>query len=332
MSGVEPTCPTCTSFSPLIKTEKRGGLEYRIHRCPKCRTVFCPDHHSDCSPDYVGKNTQDINHTLLWCQGEHKLHAYKQLFNKLETSGRPIRSLLDIGCGTGGFLDYAASKGVTLRYGYDASAAQAEVARERHPNTRQAVSLTDYLNDIQHYTDFDLITLWDVVEHLRAPRQLFADIVSNCSRSAILFLSTPNATSEYLKFQVKNTLGLTHTFVPWEHVIYFSRQALEQTASDFGFNVIFSGAASCYRRPVTLAEVGRRFGYALAAHTSLMPQLFLLCSGDQGPKELPHLGRTLQTPAQCRHQERVGSGLPREPEKSESASRRKPPEIPGIPL
>lgn len=278
MTQKRSPCPICSTRARFLRLEEREGLQYWVYRCPGCRSLFCPDHHAACSPDYVSRRPEDIDATVLWCQGRHKLEAYRQLFAELEKRGRRVRTLLDIGCGTGGFLDYARFRGVRRLYGFDASAVQAQVGRRNHGNVRRAVSLSEYLAQLPEQPEFDLITMWDVIEHLREPRGVLAEISSCCRGNPVLFVSTPNALSEHWKFRVKTALGLEHTFSPWEHVLYFSRQALETLLREHGFEVILGPATTCYRRPATLFELVRRAGYVLATHTALTPQLFVLSS------------------------------------------------------
>ncbi|MEK7751618.1 MAG: class I SAM-dependent methyltransferase [Acidobacteriota bacterium] len=278
MTRNDSDCPICSAGAHFIKLEKHDGLEYRVYRCSRCRSLFCPDHHAACSPEYVSRRPEDIDATVLWCQGGHKLQAYRQLFVELERRGRRVSSLLDIGCGTGGFLDYTDSRGVQGLYGFDASAVQAEVARRNHANVRCAVSLSQYLGQLSDQLEFDLITMWDVIEHLREPRGVLAEIASWCRGNPLLFVSTPNSLSEYCKFRLKTALGLEHTFLPWEHVLYFSREALERVLREHGFEVILSSGTTCYRRPATFFELARRAAYLLAAPTVVTPQLFVLSS------------------------------------------------------
>jgi len=260
----------------LVKLEKYEGLEYRVYRCNQCRSLFCPDHHAACSPEYISRRREDIDAMVLWCQGRHKLQAYRQLFAELKKARLRVRSLLDIGCGTGGFLDYARSEGCEALYGFDASQVQVEFAQRMHKHVRCATSLGEYLAQLGEQPQFDLVTMWDVIEHLRDPGRMLSEIASLCRGKPLLFISTPNALSEYWKFRVRTMLGLAHTFSPWEHVLYFSRQALERFLCHHGFELIISSATRCYRRPLTLFELARRAGYLLAARTALAPQLFVL--------------------------------------------------------
>ncbi|NOZ21472.1 MAG: class I SAM-dependent methyltransferase [Planctomycetes bacterium] len=73
--------------------------------------------------------------------------------------------LLDIGCGTGGFLAEAAQRGWQVK-GIEVSPWAAEEARRRHGVEVIAESATDA--DFPEGT-FDAITFWDALEHLPQP-------------------------------------------------------------------------------------------------------------------------------------------------------------------
>src|SRR5512141_1913384 len=105
-------CPVCSHSGELLKTEIKDSQTYRIYRCGSCRSLFCNDHYAPISPDYVSRTAEDIDDFVLWCQGAGKIHTYRQLFRALEKMRHPVRTVLDFGCGTGGFLRYARERGI----------------------------------------------------------------------------------------------------------------------------------------------------------------------------------------------------------------------------
>lgn len=272
-----PPCPVCQRESRLLKQEFRTDEAYRVHRCSGCKSIFCKDHYAPISPVYVSRTADDIDSFVLWCQGEGKVHAYRQLFGLLRALRHPIDSILDFGCGTGGFLRYAREQGAHALYGFDASAGQVAVAQRDLPEVRHSTAFSDYRSGHRRIQKLDLITLWDVIEHLRDPVRAFADIRAGCSPHTLVYISTPNGSSEYLKLHMRRLLGIPHSFVPWEHVLYFSRCGLHLFLESNGFEVVRSVATACYRRPLAPVEIIRRAGFAAASSTKYAPQLAVLC-------------------------------------------------------
>lgn len=277
MAPVTLLCPLCNHNGCLLKIESQGNLLYQVLRCTSCRSIYCPNHYAQVSPDYICRTATDINIEVIHCQGAHKREAYEQLMKYLNSNRFAINSVLDFGCGTGGFLKFVQSHGLTELYGIDASAAQIEYARTSAlSNVRQFTSIREYSQAGIELPDLDLITLWDVIEHIRFPHQVLADIKEFCSPRTLVFFSTPNSEAEYIKYKARTTLSFPHSFSPWEHVLYYSPKGMRSFLENNGFEVLHLASTVCYRRSINLFELFRRVGFFISAHTEWAPQLFVL--------------------------------------------------------
>ena len=241
------------------------GFDYTIVFCKDCALLQCTEHHHDVSPEYICLNYGDIDETRIWCQGHHKDNAYRHWdknFRVLKPEINHSLRLLDIGCGTGGFLEHAKSSGVEL-YGFDASKAQSEYAIKRFPNVRYARSCSEYL--VEHGDRkllFDVITLWDVIEHIRNPLDYLREIREVIRPGGLVYISTPNGLAKLWKRKLYKLLSididLRGEFMPWEHVFYYSPCSLEYLLRKSGFKMLKIGAVPCYRRPLSTFEIARR--------------------------------------------------------------------------
>ena len=100
---------------------------------------------------------------------------------------------LDVGCGVG----YAIR--VLMRYGYEAygtDVSEYAVTRARmligqHEN----VEVADATDSIPFEREFDLITCFEVIEHVRFPRTLLFNCYSKLKHGGLLVMSTPNRLS-----------------------------------------------------------------------------------------------------------------------------------------
>lgn len=270
------TCPLCSGPGSLLKQEERGAECYRSFRCSSCRSIWCPDHHAAVSPDYVGRTQDDITDEVLWLQGGHKKSVFDQLFRMLQRRGDRVDSVLDIGCGTGGFLEYARTHGAAELYGFDAAEAQVQVAARVSPNVRHCLSAPEYVGSLGYVPKWDLITLWDVIEHLRDPRALLADVRQFCEPGTLLFLCTPNGQCEFIKLHLRRFFSVPHSFIPWEHVLYYSPDGLRAMLEQCGFEVLCLTGAKCYQRRAGGFELIRRAAFSVTRTTPLVPQLFVL--------------------------------------------------------
>lgn len=258
------SCRLCGSelLRPVMCDERRGQ-EYHIVRCEACDLVQTVEHYADVSPDYVDLDDGAIDHDRLWCQGEHKQPAFLQwraAARKFIGTGARV---LDVGCGTGGFLDFALKEGFRV-YGFDASRAQAAYARKRFPNVRHAESFNAYLLELgERDLKIDIVTLWDVLEHIRDPLEFLKDAAGVLNPGGYLFVSVPNGRAIAWKSIIYRLRRKPMDLIPWEHVFYYSPSALQRCLQQAPFEVSRIGAVTCYPRPVSAYELCRRAGFKI---------------------------------------------------------------------
>lgn len=138
--------------------------------------------------------------------------------------------LLDVGCATGIFLQAAKNIGFSP-YGFDVSAYAIKKAKQKFGNRvrKTTVAKARYQKNF-----FDLITMFDVVEHLENPRQDLLNIRQYLKDNGILVINTGDAGSLLAKIQGKHW----HFFVPPQHLFFFSRNTLTQLLHQAGFKVV----------------------------------------------------------------------------------------------
>jgi 2-polyprenyl-3-methyl-5-hydroxy-6-metoxy-1,4-benzoquinol methylase len=93
--------------------------------------------------------------------------------------------MLDLGCGAGDFMAAARALGYEVE-GIDISEASVEICRAKHLDARVADFLTCDLP-----VKFDLVTMWDVIAHIRNPADFLSRVRSVLSKRGVLFVKTP---------------------------------------------------------------------------------------------------------------------------------------------
>ena len=272
-----PICKLCDSAQvEEIAWEEHDFRTYHVVHCSRCDLIQTVEHYADLSPDYVDLETSALDQSRLWCQGTHKLPAFKQWLAYASRSATSEHStLLDVGCGTGGFFTFASANGFRV-YGFDASRAQAEHAFTLFPDVRHASSLPAYLESLdQPRLKFDFISLWDVFEHIRNPVPFLQQLAGALQPGGHLFISVPNGRAIPWKIRVHRALNKPLDLVPWEHVFYHSIQSLEKCIRASSLDPVRFGAVACYPRPLSFFELCRRSGFfMLHAVPNLSPQIF----------------------------------------------------------
>jgi 2-polyprenyl-3-methyl-5-hydroxy-6-metoxy-1,4-benzoquinol methylase len=133
--------------------------------------------------------------------------------------------LLDIGCGLGVFLERAAAVGWDV-YGCDTSAAW--VAHAQAATAQDRVVCAEPTVDIFGAMRFDLITLWDVIEHIYDPVSMLRVVRELLAPGGEVFLRTPNARYVVPVYRARRAFGHSVELGPLNHVVYFDAASLRK--------------------------------------------------------------------------------------------------------
>jgi 2-polyprenyl-3-methyl-5-hydroxy-6-metoxy-1,4-benzoquinol methylase len=211
--------------------------------------------------------------------GKHKELAFEQLFSFFKKYQYDIKNkkILDVGCGTGGFLDYAKDFSTNL-YGFDASEAQIKYANQYYPNLKVAWTIEEYLQQLPNKNIiFDLITMWDVLEHIRNPQEFLKPIISKLSSGGLFYAAIPGAWTMVQKDRLTKIVGKTFDYSPHEHVVYHTPQSLQYLCDALELENLSIGSVSVYVRPQSIFESIRRGYFQVTSDMpSIAPQLYLL--------------------------------------------------------
>ncbi len=183
------TCRLCGSESVRhLFTESSRGIKYSGFYCSKCDLYQTLGDISAISPDYVDLRESEIDANHYWLQTGHKKNAFRQWYSLMQQYSttlkvRPLvaRSVMDIGCGVGGFLDYASSQGLRT-YGFDVSKAQVKQARKHHDSVRCCTDIHQYLTEFELENKVNYVTMWDVFEHIRSHNTYYQAFIVALSR------------------------------------------------------------------------------------------------------------------------------------------------------
>jgi len=138
---------------------------------------------------------------------------------RFKTAGR----ILDVGCSLGFFLDVAQRSGFE-GWGIDCSKYAINQSKSRFPNRVFAGVLNDEIFDDK---SFDVITMFDVFEHVYDPHKLVRQVHRILKDDGILIITTPNQDSILAKLTGKKWVSYK---IP-EHVFYYTPQTLTQIVS-----------------------------------------------------------------------------------------------------
>lgn len=256
-------------------SEAWRGEEYSGYYCGDCDLYQTLGSVAAISPEYETLTVDDLTDQHIHLQTAHKKTAFEQwrALMMQHRSGPLTGNLLDIGCGVGGFLDQATAHGLSV-FGFDASIAQVEQARLRHPNVANCIDVEDYVAALPDGTKFDFITMWDVLEHIRDPEQLLVGIRRHLAPGGLFFVSVPGGGPTPLKLKFTNLLGRPPGLIPWEHVFYYTPKSLRLLLTKNGFTPVDVGGVVPYVRPFGVHEAVRRVTFGLLRNTKWALQIY----------------------------------------------------------
>ena len=234
-------CPLCGAKHHAIKYVKKFmQYDYKIVQCNSCNLVFVnpqPDAtllERIYSDDYFkSEKATRIGYTdYFGKEREYRQEAGKRNLELVEKhhTKREESTLLDIGCAGGFFLEVARNKEWIVK-GIEISDYAAQFARNelKLKNVK-----TGELRD-GHYknNEFDVITMFDVIEHILEPIAEMKEISRIMKTGGILVMDTPNIESDTACKQGENFWLLKA-----DHLIYFSPETMTKLLTESGFTVI----------------------------------------------------------------------------------------------
>jgi 2-polyprenyl-3-methyl-5-hydroxy-6-metoxy-1,4-benzoquinol methylase len=164
-----------------------------------------------------------------------KLEHFRRRLTAIQTH-LPKGRLLDVGSSCGYFLEVAAEAGYDvqgLEFSKNAIAAAAP-----HIQPRISRARVDEIAG-EREGSYDVITAFDIIEHLERPLVFLAQARRLLGRDGRLVLSTPDA-SHWLRYVMGARWPMLQ---PMQHVSLFSGQALRMALTNTGFRTTILGPA-----------------------------------------------------------------------------------------
>jgi SAM-dependent methyltransferase len=158
--------------------------------------------------------------------GDARALAHERFLERFPPSGSG--RLLDVGCGLGYFVARALSAGWDA-YGCDTSASWAAHARELVGEQRIACAAVDagLSGGGLFGGGFDLVTSWDVLEHIHDPLPFLRTIAALLAPGGRAFIRTPNLTWIQPTYAMRRWLAPGSVELgPLNHVVYYTAATL----------------------------------------------------------------------------------------------------------
>lgn len=208
----------------LLVNDKYGFLETH----PQPDLIKLPEYYK--SEDYISHTDAKRNlfeklyHTVRILSLSKKLKLINSVSKN--TKGR----LLDIGCGTGDFLQLAHKNKWDIT-GVEPNEKARLIANKK---THQSVYDVDQLNKFQKHS-FDVITLWHVLEHLPNLDNQIKNLKSLLKEDGILIIAVPN----YKSFDATYYKNYWAAYDVPRHLWHFNRESVSKLFASINMSVVY---------------------------------------------------------------------------------------------
>lgn len=225
-------CPVCSAQSPRPLYEINN---FRICRCASCGMIYV-------DPRVRTEDIFDIYRDEYFHHGKQggyenyeltaplRVKTFERWYHELEPYLPPHReAALDIGCAAGYFLELLKQRGWQRVEGMELNRPMLTELRGR------GFEVFDVpLEQFVPKRKYQLITLFDVLEHLPDINNDFEKLRAMLDDDGIVALVTPDFSSMQRKLFGRRWFQ----FKPREHIYYFTPQTLEKIAQKHGFSIV----------------------------------------------------------------------------------------------
>ncbi|MEO6284566.1 MAG: class I SAM-dependent methyltransferase [Dyadobacter sp.] len=193
-------CPVCnkSSFSNYLNVEDYtvSHREFTIQQCNSCYFLFTnprpPEEEIGAyyqSQDYISHHddAKDVMSKIYTSVRDYTIGQKVKMINAL-SSKKGV--LLDIGCGTGNFVDAIKEDGWKV-FGTEPDSGAREVASKRVGASVFQNIQTAELQDKK----FDVITLWHVLEHVHQLNETLGWLTTHLTENGTMIIAVPNPQS-----------------------------------------------------------------------------------------------------------------------------------------
>lgn len=217
------SCPICCE---KLNHAEMFKYEVPIFLCAGCGVSFAGCHPNDFDDVY---STDDYLEQTLNAYDESR--DYRKIRFGIERTNilkkyKEFGSLLDVGCGSGWFLEVAKEV-------YSVKGVEYSDSIRQWLKRQMGIMSVKTLGDLEE--DFDIITAFDLIEHVPDPVGTLTKMGTLLKKDGVILIFTPNKDS--LSFHItgeKNNL-----VCPPQHLFYFNKDSFEYLAGQAGLEIVF---------------------------------------------------------------------------------------------
>ena len=233
------SCPVCksTQIKPQLSAKDYTVSEevFSIFACNNCTHLFTQNvaeqneigkyyasenyiSHSDTQVGFVNK----LYHTIR----KKTLQGKKRLIEN-ETQ-KTTGNILDIGCGTGAFLN------TMERAGWEIIGVEPDATTRAKATTLYGIEPqpSEYIFSLPH-TSYDAITMWHVLEHVHQLHEYIAQLKNMLTDKGKIFIAVPN----YASYDAEHYGEFWAAYDVPRHLYHFSPASMKNLVEQHGLSI-----------------------------------------------------------------------------------------------
>lgn len=210
-------------------------VKYELFQCQKCSSVSPNISHLDetefvdsiYNNDLYDKKTyNEILKNYKYRKKNFGIERFNYTVKRLKLNSKS--KVLDLGCGLGYFLSVLKDKKINYK--------GLEPAKNLSYYCRTYLKLNVFSTPLEEEKNnsYNLITLFDVLEHLKDPVKYFKIINKKLKNNSYCVCYTPNIHSMGYALMGSDQ----NTLLPFEHLCFFDKKSFEFLAKKTGFKVV----------------------------------------------------------------------------------------------
>lgn len=263
----EATCPVCKSADASRQVLPHDPLgPCALFACAPCGVRFLGAWRGELPAEEGYWSDPRVGLAIYTAPGvvRELSEKYERVLDRLVPGLEPGARLLDVGCGVGTFLSVARRRGFEVT-GVDIAAPPVRVARDQGFDARVG-SLADQCFP---EASFDVVSLWDVIEHVEDPVALLREIRRVLKPGGTLLLETPDEGTPLrlaarVAWHAARSRLVARCYYP-AHRVYFTRTGLARALARAGFGAPRLARERSVREKATL----KGEAYGLRGHALL---------------------------------------------------------------
>lgn len=219
-------CPVCSSSNELEIFTKEGG---RYVKCLDCTMVYLnPVFTDEAIKDYYETNHSEQSEVVESDTDSFYIDIYNNGLDSIKKVSSNFTNILDIGCSSGVFLDLAKKRKLNT-FGIELNNSEYNLAKAKGHEV-----YNDLLEHISLSEKVDVVSLWDVFEHLIDGEFYLNEIKKILSDKGIIFLQIPSSDSLASKILREHC----NMYDGLEHVNLYGVQTIKKLAEKCGYKVL----------------------------------------------------------------------------------------------